>query len=315
VRGSFVKSDRIYVAGHTGMVGSAIYRALARSGYDNILVRTHDALDLKDQAAVDAFFRTESPDYVIAAAAKVGGIKANSEFPADFLMENIGIQHNLFNASYKSGVKKFIFLSSSCMYPRDAAMPLREDCILSDHPEPTNEPYALAKIVGTKACGYYNAQYGTRYIALVPANAYGVNDHFDPENAHVIPAMIRKFNDAKALGQSNVTFWGTGTPLREFLYVDDLADAVVFVMAHDMDEDIINVGGGTEISIRDLAEAIKSAVGYEGEICWDSGKPDGMMRRVVDSSILDHYGWRATTDIRAGIERTITWFNNRQGDH
>jgi GDP-L-fucose synthase len=302
------KAKRIYLAGHTGMVGSAIHRALRRHGYGDIVTRTHEELDLTDQAAVNALFESVAPEIVIDAAAKVGGIKANSEFPADFLMENLMIQSNLLDASFRSGAGRFIFLASSCMYPRDASMPLKESSILSDCPEPTNEPYAIAKIAGAKACQYYNRQYGTRYCALVPANVYGINDHFDPENSHVIPAMIRRFSEAKEAGLPAVEFWGTGAPLREFLYVDDLAEAVVTIMENEIQEEIINIGSGTEISMKDLAAEIASVVGYEGEVMWDTSKPDGMMRRVVDSTIAESYGWSPATDIVTGLRNTYEWY-------
>lgn len=302
------KNSKIYVAGHNGMVGSAIVRELQSQGYDNILTMTHERLDLRNQACVENFFSEYQLEYVFMAAAKVGGIKANSEYPVDFLIDNLQIQNNIFENSYKYKVKKLLFLGSSCIYPRDCQQPIKEEYILTGPPEQTNEPYAIAKIAGMKACSYYNKQYDTNYIGVMPANCYGINDCFDPDKSHVIPALIRKYHEAKEQHLDKVVLWGTGAPLREFLYVDDLADACIFLMNNYNGEEFLNVGTGSEISILDLSNIIKKLVGYEGNIECDTSKPDGMMRRIVDSSKIFELGWSAKTDLWQGLTTTYQYF-------
>lgn len=297
------KSGRIYVAGHRGMVGSAIARRLAQGGYDNIIVAARSELDLTDQAATERFFRSEKPEYVFLAAAKVGGIHANSAYPADFIMENMLIGCNVIKSAFNNGVKKLMFLGSSCIYPKLCPQPIREEYLLTGPLEPTNEAYALAKISGIKMCQAYNMQYGTRFICAMPASLYGINDRFDIENSHVIPAMIMKFHNAKLHGDPQVVLWGTGTPLREFLYVDDMADACIFLMETYEGNDFVNIGSGQEISIGDLARMVKNAVGYEGEIVYDSRKLDGTPRRVLDNSRITAMGWRPKVGMEEGIKR------------
>jgi GDP-L-fucose synthase len=302
------KNSKIYVAGHSGMVGSAIVRELYNQGYNNILVRTHEELDLTKQIDVEDFFKENHPEYVFMAAAKVGGIKANSEYPVDFLMENLKIQSNIFENSNKYKINKLLFLGSSCIYPKECQQPIKEEFILSGLVEVTNEPYAIAKIAGIKACEYYNRQFGTNFIGVMPANSYGFNDCFDPEKSHVIPALIRKYYEAKKLQLDKIVLWGTGTPLREFLYVDDLADACIFLMNNYDGKDVLNIGTDSEISILELSQIIKRIVGYEGNIECDVQKPDGMMRRIVDSSKIHKLGWSAKTSIEEGITKTYKYF-------
>jgi GDP-L-fucose synthase len=302
-----LKDSSIFVAGHRGLVGSAILRRLESEGYTNIIVRTHDELDLKQQAEVEKFFKSEGPEYVILAAAKVGGIYANDTFPAEFIYDNLIMQCNVINAAYLSGVKKLLFLGSSCIYPKFAPQPMKEEHLLTGVLEPTNESYAVAKIAGIKMCQSYNRQYGTSFISLMPTNLYGPGDNFDLKTSHVLPALIRKFHEAKE-SKGEVVLWGTGSPRREFLYVDDLADASVFLMQSYSDSEIVNVGTGKDISIMELAEIVRDTVGYSGEIKWDSSKPDGTPRKLLDVSKLDGLGWRAHISLKDGIRSTYEWF-------
>lgn len=300
--------SRIYVAGHTGMVGSALVRGLRRNGFENIVVRTHGELDLTDQTATAAFFREEKPEYVFLAAAKVGGIYANSTYPADFIMENMQIECNAIRSACENGVKKLMLLGSSCIYPKLCPQPIREECLLTGELEPTNEAYALAKISGIVMCRSYNQQYGTKYISVMPASLYGPNDRFDINNSHVIPAMMIKFYRAKMLKKPFVELWGTGSPLREFLYVDDMADACIYLMNNYEGNDFVNIGSGGEISIRELAELVRSTSGYEGEIRFDHTKPDGTPRRVLDNSKILGTGWKPKVDMSEGIRREYRYF-------
>jgi len=292
---------KIYVAGHRGMVGSAICRELKRQGYDNVITRTHRELDLCRQDAVEAFFALEKPEYVFLAAAKVGGIQANSEAPADFMYVNMILEMNVIHAAWRNGCKKFEFLGSSCIYPRMAPQPMREDCLLTSSLEETNEAYALAKIAGLKYCAYLNRQYGTDYISVMPTNLYGPNDNYHPDHSHVLPALIRRFHEAKENGAPFVTCWGDGSPLREFLYVDDLANLCVYLMNHYSGNETVNAGTGKEISIRALAEMVAHAVGYSGEIVWDTTKPNGTPRKLLDVSKAKNLGWRYRTKLEDGI--------------
>ena len=292
---------KIYVAGHRGMVGSAICRELKRQGYDNVITRTHRELDLCRQDAVEAFFALEKPEYVFLAAAKVGGIQANSEAPADFMYVNMILEMNVIHAAWRNGCKKLEFLGSSCIYPRMAPQPMREDCLLTSSLEETNEAYALAKIAGLKYCAYLNRQYGTDYISVMPTNLYGPNDNYHPDHSHVLPALIRRFHEAKENGAPFVTCWGDGSPLREFLYVDDLANLCVYLMNHYSGNETVNAGTGKEISIRALAEMVAHAVGYSGEIVWDTTKPNGTPRKLLDVSKAKNLGWRYRTKLEDGI--------------
>ncbi|MBS3915672.1 MAG: GDP-L-fucose synthase [Bacteroidetes bacterium] len=294
-------NSKIYVAGHNGMVGSAIIRALQRNGFENIITRTSRELDLRNQSEVETFFKNEKPDYVIDAAAKVGGILANNTYRAEFLYDNLCIQNNVIHHSWKYGVKKLLFLGSSCIYPKLAPQPLKEDYLLSGFLEPTNEPYAIAKIAGIKMCEYYREQYGCNFISAMPTNLYGINDNYHPDNSHVLPALIRKFHEARSLGKSEVVIWGDGTPLREFLYADDLADALVFLLLNYNEKQFINVGYGEDISIADLANLIKDIVGFEGNLVFDNSKPNGTPRKLMDSSRLFSLGWKPGTKLRDGI--------------
>ena len=295
------KQDKIYVAGHRGMVGSAIVRELERQGYQNIIIRTHAELDLTRQEAVEAFFAAEKPDYVFLAAAKVGGIGANSEAPADFMYDNMILEMNVIHAAWKNNCRKLEFLGSSCIYPRMAPQPMKEDCLLTSPLEETNEAYALAKIAGLKYCAYLNKQYGTDYISVMPTNLYGPNDNYHPEHSHVLPALIRRFHEAKEAGAPSVTCWGDGSPLREFLYVDDLANLCVFLMNNYSGDETVNAGTGKELSIRELAEIVASIVGYTGEILWDTTKPNGTPRKLLDVSKAEKLGWRYNTELEDGI--------------
>ncbi len=304
------KNSKIYIAGHRGLVGSAIVRKLQSLGYTNLLTRTSRELDLRNQAAVAEFFEQEKPDYVFLAAAKVGGIMANSTYGAEFIYDNIMIQTNIIHNSYKSGVKKLLFLGSSCIYPKFAPQPMKEEYLLTGELEPTNEPYAIAKITGIKMCQAYNRQYGTNYISVMPTNLYGPNDNFDLETSHVLPAMIRKFHEAKLNNSPEVVLWGTGSPKREFLHVDDLADACVFLMNNYDGTEIVNIGTGEDLTIKELAEMIKDIVGFEGKITWDSSKPDGTPRKLLDVSKLKEAGWFYTVPLKEGIEQTYEWFRN-----
>lgn len=305
------KSAKIYVAGHRGMVGSAIVRELKRQGYENIITRTHRELDLTDQGAVRSFFETERPEYVFLAAAKVGGIGANSAHPADFMWENMTLEMNVIHSAWKSGVKKLEFLGSSCIYPRMAPQPMKEDCLLTSALEQTNEAYALAKISGLKYCEYLNRQYGTDYISVMPTNLYGPNDNYHPEHSHVLPALIRRFHEAKESGSESVTCWGDGSPLREFLYVDDLANLCVFLMNNYSGNETVNAGTGKELSIKSLTEMVARTVGYEGKIEWDVSKPNGTPRKLLDVSKASSLGWRYQTELEDGIRLAYQDFLSR----
>jgi GDP-L-fucose synthase len=329
------KRSRIYVAGHKGLVGSAITRKLQSEGYSNLILRSHKELDLMRQAEVESFFKLERPEYVFLAAAKVGGILANNTFPAEFIYENLLVQNNVIHAAYVAGVKELLFLGSSCIYPRDCPQPMKEESLLSGKLEPTNEPYAIAKIAGIKMCQAYNRQYGCRFISVMPTNLYGPGDNFDLETSHVLPALIRKFHEAKireanlpevasnlkrsapltsserserSSNGSFVTLWGTGTPRREFLHVDDLADACVFLMNHYEESEIINIGVGKDISISELANLIKDIVGFRGTINYDRSKPDGTPQKLLDVSKLKAVGWQPKIHLREGIEMTYRWY-------
>ena len=340
------KRSRIYVAGHKGLVGSAILRRLEVEGYSNLIVRSHKELDLMRQAEVETFFKAEKPEYVFLAAAKVGGILANNTFPAEFIYQNLLIESNVIHDAYKSGVKKLLFLGSSCIYPRDCPQPMKEEYLLSGKLEPTNEPYAIAKIAGIRMCQSYNRQYGTKFVSVMPTNVYGPGDNFDLETSHALPALIRKFHEAKlkaleprgrrleaedkpkgvasdlersapptsserserSSNGSFVTIWGTGTPRREFLHVDDLADACLFIMKHYDENEMINIGVGKDITISELSELIKQIVAFKGEIRYDDSKPDGTQRKLLDVSRLNSLGWRSRISLREGIENTYKWY-------
>ncbi len=313
------KNAKIYVAGHRGLVGSALWRRLEHAGYRNLVERSSRELDLRDRRAVDAFFAAERPEYLFLAAARVGGIAANNTYRADFIYDNLAIEINLIDAAYRHGVKKLLFLGSSCIYPKFAPQPMGESALLTGELEYTNEPYAIAKIAGLKLCESYNLQHGTNFIAVMPTNLYGPGDNFDLETSHVLPAMIRKFHEAKQRGDTAVTLWGTGTPRREFLYVDDLADACVFLMEKVNFADLaagmkevrnthINIGTGEDLTIRELAELVKKTVGFTGDIRWDTAKPDGTPRKLLDVSKLHLLGWRHKMPLAAGIRATYEWF-------
>lgn len=306
------KDSKIYVAGHRGMVGSAIVRELRRRGYGDILERSHSELDLTDQEAVREFFASERPEYVFLAAAKVGGIGANASHPADFMWQNMMIEMNVIHSSWKSGVKKLLFLGSSCIYPKFAPQPMKETCLLTSSLEPTNEAYALAKISGLKYCEYLNRQYGTDYISVMPTNLYGPGDNYDPEGSHVVPALIKRFHEAKTKDLDEVVCWGDGSPLREFLYVDDLASLCVKLMNEYSGNETVNAGTGKEISIRELAETVADIVGYGGKISWDLSKPNGTPRKLLDVSKAEALGWRATTPLREGIRLAYADYLKRQ---
>jgi GDP-L-fucose synthase len=299
---------KIWVAGHKGLAGSAIVRNLTARGYDNLVLKTHDELDLRDSAAVCAFYAKEKPEYVFIAAAQVGGILANSTYPAEFIRNNLAIEENLIHHAYLSGVKKLLFLGSSCIYPRDCPQPIKEEYLLTGPLEPTNEWYAIAKIAGLKLCQAYKAQYGARFISLMPTNLYGPGDNFDLNSSHVIPALIRKFVDAKEANAPEVVVWGTGTPRREFLYVDDLASAAVWAMQSYEENQWLNVGTGVDLSILELAQTISDIVGFSGQIVLDLSKPDGTPRKLLDVSKINSYGWKAATRLRPGLEKAIAWY-------
>lgn len=304
-----LKSDsKIYVAGHRGLVGSAIVRMLNKKGYTNIVYRTSKELDLRDKFAVDQFFAEEKPEFVFLAAAKVGGIVANNEYPADFIRDNLLIQTNIIDAAYRNNVENLLFLGSTCIYPKMAPQPLKEEYLLTGLLEPTNEPYAIAKIAGIKMCESYNRQYGTQYISVMPTNLYGENDNFDLHTSHVLPALIRKFHEAKETNAEFVEVWGTGTPMREFLYADDLADACIYLMNNYAGNEIVNIGVGEDIAIKELAETIKEVVGFTGEIKFDTTKPDGTPRKLVDVTKLNSLGWKATTSLDEGLKKAYQWF-------
>ena len=296
------RNSKIYIAGHRGMVGSAIYRKLKKEGYNNIITRSSAELDLRIQSDVEGFFEQEKPEYVFLAAAKVGGIVANNTYRADFLYENLQIQNNIIHSSYLNSVKKLMFLGSSCIYPKLAPQPLKEDYLLTGPLEPTNEPYAIAKIAGIKMCDAYRSQYGCNYISVMPTNLYGYNDNYHPQNSHVLPALIRRFHEAKTSNAPDVTIWGTGTPKREFLFADDLAEACFYLMQNYDEEGLVNIGTGEDISIKDLALLIKDIIGYEGEIIFDTSKPDGTPRKLMDVSKLHGEGWHHTIALEEGIK-------------
>jgi GDP-L-fucose synthase len=311
--------DKIYIAGHRGLVGSAIVRQLESRGFTNLLMRTHKELDLTNQAQVQTFFKQEKPDYVILAAAKVGGIHANNTYPADFIYQNMMIEANVINSAYKSKVKRLLFLGSTCIYPKAVEQPMREDALLTGVLESTNEPYALAKIAGIKLCESYNRQYGTDFRSVMPTNLYGINDNFHPENSHVIPALMRRFHEAKINNDTEVVVWGTGNSMREFLYVDDMAQASLFVL--ELDEETyqsnikpmlshINVGTGRDVTIREMAETMKQVVGFKGELVFDTTKPDGAPRKLIDVSKLKNMGWNYVVDLTEGLNKTYMWYKN-----
>jgi GDP-L-fucose synthase len=301
------KKTKIYIAGHRGMVGSAVWRALKQKGYTNLLGKKSSELDLRNQKAVIEFYSTEKPDVVIDAAAKVGGILANNDYPYQFLMENMQIQNNLIDGALNAGIEKFIFLGSSCIYPKFAPQPLKEDCLLTNSLEPTNEWYALAKITGVKTCQAIRKQFNKDYVSLMPTNLYGYFDNFDLETSHVLPAMLRKFHEAK-LNNTPVKLWGSGTPMREFLFVDDMAEAVVYALENKLPEYLYNVGSGKDITIKELAETIQQVTGHQGEIIWDTEKPDGTPRKLMDVSKMATLGWQYSTELGEGIEKTYSWF-------
>lgn len=302
------KNSKIYVAGHRGLVGSAIMRLLQKEGYINIVTKNHKDLDLLDQVAVNSFFEKEKPEYVFLAAAKVGGILANRDYPAEFIYKNLQIQNNIIQKSHEIGVKKLLFLGSSCIYPKECPQPIKEEYLLSGYLESTNDAYAIAKIAGLKMCDAYARQYGDNFIAVMPTNLYGPNDNFDLESSHVLPALIGRFHDAKINNAKSVTVWGTGTPKREFLHVDDLANACIFLMNKYNEKEFINIGTGVDITIKELAETVKLVVGFDGDIVWDTSKPDGTMRKVLDISKIAGIGWRAQIGFEKGVKDTYKWF-------
>jgi len=314
------KSDKIYIAGHRGLVGSAIVRQLEERGFTNLLMRTHKELDLTNQAQVQTFFKQEKPDYVILAAAKVGGIHANNTYPADFIYQNMMIEANVINSAYENKVKRLLFLGSTCIYPKAVEQPMHEDALLTGVLEPTNEPYALAKIAGIKLCESYNRQHGTDFRSVMPTNLYGINDNFHPENSHVIPALMRRFHEAKVNNDAEVIVWGTGNAMREFLYVDDMAEASLFVL--ELDEQTyqantrpmlshINVGTGKDVIIREMAETMKEVVGFKGNLTFDTTKPDGSPRKLIDVSRLSNMGWKYSINLEDGLKKTYEWYLNQ----
>ena len=302
------KYSKIYVAGHKGLVGSAIVRNLKAKGYENIITRTHGELDLKNQKAVEEFWREEEPEYVYLAAAKVGGILANDQYPADFIYENLMIQNNVIKAAHDFNAKKLLFLGSTCIYPKNAPQPIKEEYLLSGFLEPTNEAYAIAKIAGLEMCKFFKRQYGDNFISCMPTNLYGPNDNYDLKNSHVLPALLRKFHEAKLYNHDDVEIWGTGTPLREFLYVDDMADACIFLMENYNGEEHVNIGTGEEVSIKQLAETVKEIIGYKGQLLFNSDKPDGTPRKLTDITKLHELGWKHSINLKEGIEDSYKWF-------
>ncbi|WP_164480611.1 MULTISPECIES: GDP-L-fucose synthase [Legionella] len=303
-----MNTPKIYIAGHRGMVGSAIVRRLEEAGYTNLLVRTHAELDLSNQADVIDFLAREKPDYIFLAAAKVGGIHANNTYRAEFIYQNLMIQTNIIQAAWKAGVQRLLFLGSSCIYPRNCSQPIKEEYLLTGSLEYTNEPYAIAKIAGIKLCENYNLQYGTQYVSVMPTNLYGPNDNYDLNNSHVLPALIRKSHEAKIRGDKQLSVWGSGTPMREFLYVEDMADACVFLMEEKTSDGLFNVGTGIDISIRELAEIVMDVVGFTGEIVFDETKPNGTPRKLLNVEKMKNLGWKAKTDLRTGITKTYKDF-------
>jgi GDP-L-fucose synthase len=323
------KSAKIYIAGHRGLVGSAIVRNLQEKGFTNLLLRTHAELDLTNQAVTDAFFMQEKPEYVFLAAAKVGGILANNNFPAEFIRDNLAIQSNIIHAAYKNNAKRLMFLGSSCIYPKQAPQPMKEEYLLTGPLEPTNRPYALAKIAGIEMCWSYNRQYGTQYLAVMPTNLYGPGDNYDLNTSHVIPALIRKFHEAKVANASTVSVWGTGTPKREFLYSEDMADACIFLMSlpddkyrdllgsDELETDkfeppLVNIGAGNDVSIKELAEIVRHVVGFDGEIVFDTSKPDGTARKLMDIEKLSSMGWRALVGLDAGVAKAYSAYTKQR---
>lgn len=302
------RDSKIYVAGHRGMVGSAIVRRLKTGGYENLIFRTHDELDLIDQAAVHDFMQVERPEYVFLAAAKVGGIQANNIYRGDFIYQNLMVQSNIIEAAHVAGVPRMLFLGSSCIYPRDCMQPIREEYLLTGPLEQTNEPYAIAKIAGVKMCESFNRQYGTAYVSAMPTNLYGPNDNYDLQNSHVLPALLRKAHEAKMRGDAELVVWGSGQPLREFMYVDDMADACVFLMESEVADGLFNVGLGTDVTIRELAEIIMEVVGFEGRIVFDASKPDGTPRKLLSAEKLAGLGWEAQTSLHDGVRSTYASF-------
>jgi GDP-L-fucose synthase len=302
------KKEKIYIAGHKGMVGSAVWRALEKRGYTNLVGVSSKKLNLRNQQAVLDFYKEEKPSVVIDAAAKVGGILANNDYPYDFLMQNMQIQNNLIDGALNSGIEKFMFLGSSCIYPKFAPQPLKEEYLLTDSLESTNEWYAIAKISGVKACQAIRNQYGKDFVSLMPTNLYGYFDNFDLQSSHVLPAMLRKFHEAKINGNTPVKLWGSGTPMREFLFVDDMAEAVVFALENKLPEYLYNIGSGKDITIKQLAETIQNVVGHKGDIIWDNSKPDGTPRKLLDVSKMKALGWHYSTNLKEGVEKTYQWF-------
>jgi GDP-L-fucose synthase len=302
------KNSKIYIAGHRGMVGSAIVRRLSLAGFTNLVTRSHNELDLTDQAAVQQFMQAEKPDYIFLAAAKVGGIHANNTYRAEFIFQNLMIEANVINAAWRAEVNRLLFLGSSCIYPRDCPQPIKEEYLLSGALEPTNEPYAIAKIAGIKLCESYNHQYGTQYVSVMPTNLYGLNDNYDLNNSHVLPALIRKAHEAKMRNDKELVVWGSGKPMREFLYVDDMADACVFLMNSDIREGIFNVGTGQDVTIKELAELVMNIVGFQGKIVFDPNKPDGTPRKLLDVDRMREIGWTASTPLSEGIGKTYKDF-------
>ena len=304
-------NSRIYVAGHRGLVGSAIYRLLKKRGFENLITRTHSELELMDAVAVQEFFEETKPEFVFLAAAKVGGIHANSTYPADFIRENLFVQTNVIHESWRNDVEKLMFLGSSCIYPKLCPQPISEKSLLTGELEPTNEAYALAKIAGIKTCQSYNQQYGTNFISAMPTNLYGINDNFHPENSHVLPALIRRFHEAKLADSESVSIWGTGNPRREFLHSDDLADAVLFLMENYNDSEIVNVGCGEDQTIRVLAETISEVVGYSGSLVFDSSRPDGTPQKMLDISKIRVLGWRPEITLKNGLKQVYQWYTEQ----
>ena len=305
-------NSRIYVAGHRGLVGSAIYRLLKKKGFKNLITRTHSELELMDAVAVQNFFEETKPEFVFLAAAKVGGIHANSTYPADFMRENLIVQTNVIHESWRNGVEKLMFLGSSCIYPKLCPQPISEESLLTGELEPTNEAYALAKIAGIKTCQSYNLQYGTNFISAMPTNLYGINDNFHPENSHVLPALIRRFHEAKLADSESISIWGTGNPRREFLHSDDLADAVLFLMENYNDSEIVNVGCGEDQTIRVLAETISEVVGYSGSLAFDSTRPDGTQQKILDISKIRVLGWTPEIPLIKGLEQVYQWYTEQE---
>ena len=305
-------NSRIYVAGHRGLVGSAIYRLLKKRGFENLITRTHYELELMDAVAVQNFFEETKPEFVFLAAAKVGGIHANSTYPADFMRENLVVQTNVIHESWRNGVEKLMFLGSSCIYPKLCPQPISEESLLTGELEPTNEAYALAKIAGIKTCQSYNQQYGTNFISSMPTNLYGINDNFHPENTHVLPALIRRFHESKLADSDSISIWGTGNPKREFLHSDDLADAVLFLMEYYNDSEIVNVGCGEDQTIRVLAEMIREGVGYSGSLAFDSSRPDGTPQKILDISKIRVLGWRPEIPLKKGLEKVYQWYTEQE---